>query len=62
MAPGASAQTIVHGPRLGLVTGTEATIYWDTDQAAIGQVKWGASTAYSNSQQDTRRESDIHGK
>lgn len=38
------AATITHGPRLGLVTANEATIYWDTDQPGIGRVEWGVQT------------------
>ncbi|MEI8189588.1 MAG: fibronectin type III domain-containing protein [candidate division NC10 bacterium] len=45
-SPSWGAVTITHGPRLGLVTSTEATIYWDTDESAAGQVDWGASESY----------------
>ena len=47
------AATITHGPRLGLVTSTEATIYWDTDQSEIGQVDWGTSTSYGFSKSES---------
>lgn len=43
---------IVHGPRLGLVTSDKATIYWDTDNPAIGLVNWGISSAYSSTMQE----------
>ncbi len=48
-SPSWCAVTITHGPRLGLVTSTEATIYWDTDQSEIGQVEWGTSASYGSS-------------
>ncbi|MCX5814895.1 MAG: metallophosphoesterase [Proteobacteria bacterium] len=39
--------TIVHGPRIGLVTKTDATIYWDTDKPEIGEIKWGLTQNYT---------------
>ena len=47
------AVTISHGPRIGLVTQTTATIYWDTDTAALGSVKWGATTSYGSTLSET---------
>jgi hypothetical protein len=47
------AVTITHGPRLGLVTATEATIYWDTDEAEIGSVEWGTKKSYGLTQSET---------
>ena len=47
-AAGASAMTLVHGPRIGLVTTTAATISWDTDTAGIGSVKWGPTSGYGS--------------
>ncbi|MCX5808731.1 MAG: metallophosphoesterase, partial [Proteobacteria bacterium] len=46
--------TITHGPRIGLVTGTEATIYWDTDKSEIGQVDWGTSASYGFSKSESK--------
>ncbi|MCI4398646.1 MAG: metallophosphoesterase, partial [Acidobacteria bacterium] len=47
------ATTIVHGPRIGLVTGTAATIYWDTDTAGVGTVSWGTTNSYGSSLAET---------
>ena len=47
------AAAIVHGPRLGLVTANEATIYWDTDVSAIGKIQFGKSSSYGSSQEET---------
>ncbi len=44
---------IVHGPRIGLVTATDATVYWDTDQSATGQVSWGTTQNYGSSAAET---------
>ncbi|MFH0802299.1 MAG: metallophosphoesterase family protein [bacterium] len=51
--PTSSSMSIVHGPRLGLVTSNEATIAWDTNQPALGQVKWGTSSTYSSTLQES---------
>lgn len=51
--PAWSAVTITHGPRLGLVTSTEATIYWDTDASGIGRVDWGTSKFYRFSKSES---------
>ena len=39
----------VHGPRLGLITASTATIYWDTDKPSIGAIEWGSSRDYVHS-------------
>lgn len=51
-SPSWGAVTITHGPRLGLITSTEATIYWDTDESEIGQVEWGTSGSYGSSKSE----------
>jgi hypothetical protein len=47
------AATITHGPRIGLVTSSEATIYWDTDVSTIGKIQYGTSSSYGSSQDET---------
>jgi len=47
------AVTISHGPRIGLVTQTATTIYWDTDTAGLGSVKWGTTTSYGSTLSET---------
>ena len=47
------ATTIVHGPRIGLVTQSAATIYWDTDTAGTGSVSWGTTSSYGSSLAET---------
>ena len=37
---------IIHGPRLGLITNSEATISWDTNNAGTGAVKYGTGSTY----------------
>ena len=51
--PTLGTMSIVHGPRLGLVTSDKATIAWDTNQTALGQVKWGTSSTYSSTLQES---------
>jgi hypothetical protein len=41
-----------YSPRIGLVTANEATIYWDIDTAAPGELHWGKTNAYGNSISD----------
>jgi photosystem II stability/assembly factor-like uncharacterized protein len=53
-SPSWCAVTITHGPRLGLVTSNEATIYWDTDQSEVGRVEWGTSQSYGSSKSEDR--------
>ena len=43
---------LLHGPRLGLVTQTEATVSWDTRDSETGEVRWGTTTAYTGSQKE----------
>lgn len=44
---------ILNGPRIGLVTVSQATISWDTDKACIGEIKWGTSADnYENSKKE----------
>ena len=47
------AAIITHGPRIGLVTSSEATIYWDTDVSTIGKIQYGTSSSYGYSQDET---------
>jgi hypothetical protein len=47
------AATIVHGPRIGLVTSNEATIYWDTNVSAKGKIHYGKTLDYGSSQEET---------
>lgn len=42
------SEAITHGPRLGLVTSTAATIYWDTDQPGPGLIEWGTNKSYGS--------------
>jgi hypothetical protein len=52
-ASSTEAAAIVHGPRLGLVTANEATIYWDTDVSTIGKIYFGKSSSYGFSKEET---------
>ncbi|MBF0528786.1 MAG: metallophosphoesterase family protein [Deltaproteobacteria bacterium] len=40
---GVGQMAIISGPRLALVTQNEAAIYWDTNAAGVGSVKYGLS-------------------
>lgn len=46
--PTESAFKFAHGPRIGLVTADSVTIYWDTDTAIIGVIRWGTNKDYMN--------------
>jgi len=48
----ANVGSLLHGPRLGLITQKTATISWDTRDTETGEVQWGTSTAYTQSQKE----------